>query len=203
MKWIGAADQLPKDSWVFICDDDVRYVHYYISLCVQEAAKITDAEQRKKCIFNTTVFDNLTENVQIFGINLIWGVHGVFVSQEFIQTVNEKFDRTLPQCCLRIDDDVVSVIARDNQYQKVPIPHGLNIGHALLNLQGDALSTSYNKMADRHSCHAKINPTYCDNLLIVVIVLASVLLVLILLALVFIVLHERARRRLKKIKARK
>jgi hypothetical protein len=194
MKWIGAHDLLPENSWVFVCDDDVRYDHHYISLCVEKAGKITDEKQRNKSLFNTSIFDNLTENVQIFSIDLIWGVHGVLVSSEFIRYIHEKFNYKLPPCCLRIDDDVVSVLARDGGYKKVPIPHGLDIGNALMNLQGDALSTSYNKLKDRHECHAIINPTYYDNLVIVICILSPVLLLLFILALTFVIMHEKKRR---------
>lgn len=193
MKWIGANEAIPDNAWVFVCDDDVRYDHHYISLCVEHASKIKDENQRNRSIFNTTIFDNLTENVTIFGIDLIWGVHGVLVSRDFIRLVTDKFNYKLPPCCLRIDDDVVSVLARDAQYKKVPIPHGLNIGHALLNLQGDALSTSYNKLVDRHNCHAIINPVYYDNLLLVILILGPILFVLIVLTIVFIVLYGKQR----------
>jgi hypothetical protein len=180
MKWIGAYAELPEGSWVFVCDDDVRYHHGYINLCVSEAAKITNEVDRNRSLFNADLFDNLTENVVFFGIDLLWGVHGVFVPQNFIAKVGEKFDRTSPDCCLRIDDDVVSVIARDEGYKKVGILHGLDVGHALRTYQSDSLCSSYNKAQDRHNCHSRINPVYGDNLLITVIVLSCLLFVLIL-----------------------
>jgi hypothetical protein len=184
MKWVGAAAAITDpNGWVFVCDDDVRYDHHYISTCVEEAAKVPSNE-RSKCLFNTNLFDNVTENVQIFNIDLLWGVHGVFVPQLFIEYIHNNFDTSLPNCCLRIDDDVVSVMARDGGYKKVSIPHGLNVGHALITLQPDALSTSYNKISDRHKCHSRINPDYGDNLLVVVIVLACLLFVMLIISLI-------------------
>lgn len=181
MKWIGAAGHLPADSWVFVCDDDVRYRHNYVSECVKFASEVTDEEVRKKSIFNSHLFNNLTESTAIFGVDLIYGVHGVLVHSSFLQLVNTKFDRSLPKCCLRIDDDVVSVIARNAGYKKVRISTGLDILDAskkLLANNDNALSTQYNRTFDRHDCHARINHVYAHNLLIMVICLSALLTVI-------------------------
>jgi hypothetical protein len=183
MKWIGAAQVLPEDCWVFVCDDDVRYNHGYISHCVEEATKVAP-EERERCLFNSKFF---TEQTHMYNIDLIWGVHGVFVPRSFLATVDEKFDRSLPTCCLHIDDDVVSVIARDHGYRKVLISSGLDMLQAIKDslMQPDGLGTSYNKISDRHKCHSKMNPEYSDNLLIVVVVLSAVTFALVVAVLVF------------------
>ncbi len=197
MKWIGAVHEIAESTWVFICDDDVRYRHNYISECVTQAAAVAE-NLRLKSIFNSHLFNNLTEATAIFGVDLIYGVHGAFVHSSFLRYVDDSFQRSLPSCCLRIDDDMVSVLARDGGYNKVRIPTGLDLADASYKFffqNADSLTTSYNRAADRHNCHAIINPTYADNLFIAVVTLASVLGAILLVSMIFGVRVMLRRRR--------
>ena len=191
MKWIGAVNVIPRNSWVFVCDDDVRYRHDYIRQCVDIASKCTHKNQT---IFNA---DLNTEAIAIYKMRLILGVEGVFVHSNFINLVDHNFDRSLPKCCLRIDDDVVSIIARDNGYTKKQIPPGINLIQAIKDsaMQADSLSGSYNRTKDRHKCHAIINPDYADGLLDYVTGFSISTIVLFIIVIVLVVLLYRHRRR--------
>lgn len=174
MKWIGPVGTIPADAWAFVCDDDQRYTHNYISVIVsraQQKAKTLTTEDMRKRIFNSWLNMEIGA-VTLFSIDLILGWQGVFVSAEFLSVVKASYDPALPPCCKRIDDDVVSVIARNAGFKVVRVDPGMDLTHALKGLvdSPDALTFAADRTADRHNCHKVVNPQYTDNLEIAAII---------------------------------
>ncbi len=175
LKYIGGKDIVPAGAWVFACDDDQRYAADGIARWLGLVSQDTD-------ILNSSWSLELTARL---GCRLISGYNGVLFSRAFMDTILANFDPQLPLCSLRVDDDLVSIYARDNGFRVKTAPvimdllyFGATVGEA-----ADSLTFSYNRLRDRHKTHVRMNPQYVRGLCGIV-VLASVLIVVVLAALV-------------------
>lgn len=123
------------------------------------------SDQRETTIINSR---HTYEVTFMYGYTLISGYLGVFAHSSFLSFVKSKFDVNLPDYCKRIDDDLVSVYARDGGYKVVTAPFGLDFDHFASELAGnhDGLTWSYDRMLDRHRTHLMINRKYMDNITI-------------------------------------
>lgn len=193
MKYVGAVDEIPDDSFVFVCDDDRYYKKDFISRCVAAMGKV-DNERRKKIIVNGyEMFDDMIGIDQsIFHLDFLYGYDGLLLHKDFLKHVKSQPLDNLKTCCLRNDDDVVSVWARDDGYKKVSISSGLDTSKQPHDI--DALSTSYDRAADRHACQAMINSQYADGLLTAIIVLSIFTFLFLISFLVMFVLWYRKRK---------
>lgn len=195
MKYIGAIDVIPKDAYVFICDDDRYFKTDFISRCVKAMSNIPEDDRKKSLVNGYELFDDaLGFYKSMFHIDLLYGYGGILVHKEFLDYVKSCPIDSLSMCCLRNDDDVVSVWARDKGYKKIPIQGGSEKNQQQHDI--DALSTSYNRTLDRHKCQATINTQYADGLLTAIIILASLSLFFLLVFIVFFILYMKKRGKL-------
>lgn len=158
MKWIGVCGLLPVDSWVFICDDDQEYYPDYVSQLVQK----TPVDDEDVLVTPREVYEPLLRPYTVmFGMKLVTGWSGVLTSQRVINYIAEHFDRSLPDFCKRIDDDVVSVIVRDGGFRVIAIAPIFETQYVINAIKKSSttngLSATTNPWSDRHNCHKLIN----------------------------------------------
>jgi hypothetical protein len=166
LKYIGAADLIPKDAWVFVCDDDQKYKHNYISKLVACAGKQTDTTIRNKTIYNS--WFSFEHDMIFAGMRLISGYQGVLINKQFIECILANFHIELPLQCKRIDDDLVSLYARDNGFRVKSVPVGFDIFY-FFGSQGNIKNSLFGtgkRTSDRHFTHKLLNTKYADNLAI-------------------------------------
>jgi hypothetical protein len=196
MKFIGSLDQIPLDSFVFICDDDQYYQKDYISRCVAKVQTLPPDEQKISIINGFQQFDDaLGFYKSMFNIDLIYGYNGLLVHRNYLEYIQSCPIETLKPCCLRNDDDVVSIWGRNKGYKKVTIPCGVD--SARLNEGTEALGTSYNRAKDRHECHATINSDYANGLLTAIIILVSFCLFFLFVFILMLVLYFKKSKQLQ------
>jgi len=164
LKYIGAASVVPKHAWVFACDDDQRYSHNYISNLVKFAGK--QKENRNDTIYNSLW--TFEWDTMFLSMRLISGYMGVLFHRNFLTCILANFQDNLPVQCKRIDDDLVSLYARDNGFTVKAAPGGINFKYFLRtggNTAGSLLATG-SRLTDRHFTHKLLNSKYADNLAI-------------------------------------
>ena len=166
LKYIGGKDLVPAGAWVFACDDDQRYAADGISRWLPLVTRDTDILNSSWCL-------ELTARL---GVRLISGYNGVLFSRAFMDTILANFDPQLPLCSLRVDDDLISIYARDNGYYVKRAPVIMDLLHfgATAGEAADSLAFSYNRLRDRHKTHVRMNPQYVCGLWVIVAV-ASIL----------------------------
>lgn len=165
LKYIGGKDIVPPGAWVFACDDDTRYVHTGIADWIDTFG----ASLQETDILNASWS---MEPVTRLGLDLISGYTGVLFSRKFMDVIIDNFDPSLPLHALRIDDDLVSLYARDNGFQKRVAPMIMDFVHfaAVFGESTDCLTFSFNRMRDRHRTHSRMNPQYVKKLESLVII---------------------------------
>jgi hypothetical protein len=181
-KYIGGVHLVPENAWVFVGDDDQQYVPDGIARMVAAAGELPQ-ETRNTYVLNSNL---AFESTQRFSFRLISGFLGVFVPASFLRVIDQEFDPNLPLHALRIDDDLVSIYARDNGFFVHNGPCVINWKHYFAHTPKDGLGRSYNRFQDRHLTHMLLNPAYVTNLRNAVIV-SSVLLTVLVFSLIFTV----------------
>lgn len=183
-KYIGGVHLLPENAWVFVGDDDQQYVPDGIARMVAAAGELPQ-ETRNRYVLNSNLG---FESTQRFSIRLISGFLGVLVSASFVRVINQEFDPDLPLHALRIDDDLVSIYARDNGFFVHNGPSVLDFDNyeKASRMNKDGLCHSFDRYQDRHMTHTLVNRAYITNLRNAVIV-SSVLLTILVFSLVFTV----------------
>jgi len=165
LKYIGGKNIVPPGAWVFACDDDQRYVHTGIADWIAAfGATLQDTD-----ILNAAWS---MEPVSRFDIDLISGYTGVLFSRAFMDIILANFNPNLPLHALRIDDDLVSLYARDHGFQKRVAPMIMDFAHfvATGGEGTDSLTFSFNRLRDRHRTHSLINPSYVQKLQSLVVI---------------------------------
>jgi len=185
LKYIGAASFIPQDAWLFTCDDDQRYAHNYISKLVALAGKNSNADSRNRTIYNCAL--TLELDVLMCSMRLISGFWGVFYSRLFLDCILANFSPTLPIESRRVDDDLVSLYARDNNFKVKSVPMGISLKHFLRSNTPSSLHATGKRRSDRHFTHKMLNMKYADNLDIARITLLIISLVLIVIVIVLAV----------------
>ena len=160
LKYIGGQHLIPNGAWVFVCDDDRRYHHDGIMRLVAFVSTLPPSV-REASVINSNLG---LEAIGRFSVRLISGFLGVFVSKLFVNTVQEVFDPALPVHCLRIDDDLVSIYARDRGFVVRSGPNVLTILYNIGRADPDGLSQCYDRFQDRHMTHTRMNKSYVQNL---------------------------------------
>jgi hypothetical protein len=160
LKYIGGLCLIPDGAWVFVCDDDRRYHHDGITRLVAFVNTLPPSV-RDASIVNSNLG---LEAIRRFSLRLISGFLGVFVSKLFLNTIQEVFDPALPLHCLRIDDDLVSIYARDRGFVVRAGPNVLDLLYNVGRADPDGLSQCYNRFQDRHMTHTRMNKSYVLNL---------------------------------------
>ena len=165
LKYIGGKDIVPPGAWVFACDDDQRYVHTGIADWIAEF----DTNLQQTDILNAAWS---MEPASRFGFELISGYTGVLFSRAFMDVILASFDPSLPLHALRIDDDLVSLYARDNGFRKQVAPMIMDFAHfvATGGEGTDSLTFSFNRLRDRHRTHSRMNPNYVQKLQSLVVI---------------------------------
>jgi len=158
MKYLGGRTSVPQDAWAFVCDDD----QCFSPDCIDTWVKLIGRKDVPASVRSTHVHNpsSLKSGVQYSWAHME-GYQGLLVSRQFLDMVHREFDPSLPQFCLRVDDDLVSLYARDNGYVKVIMPDKLIRGSVR---NPDALSRMYDRDRDRHQTHALCNSKYLRNL---------------------------------------
>jgi len=160
LKYIGGKDCIPDGAWTFVCDDDQKYRHDGIARMVA----VLDALSLEKQTMTILNSPWAMESTLRFSMRLISGFAGVLVPKSFIDLVDREFDPELPLHALRIDDDLVSIFARDNGFAVLNCPDIINYKHYFGTSPNDALGKSYDRHQDRHLTHTRMNNLYVDNL---------------------------------------
>lgn len=180
MKWLGPTHDatLPEDAWIFVCDDDQQYRTSFLSECIQ-VLQTLPKEQRNKTFTNT----HSPNVLRFFGVpQMLWGFQGVLIPLQALKDLAQIHAReasALPDCCWRIDDDVVATWLRRSQYQARYVPSGLS-KYSEETVDGLG-ADQWQRLNDRHACHMALNPDYSSNIAIVVVSAVVAVLVLVVL----------------------
>ena len=162
MKYIGAAIEnlIPTDAWMFVCDDDIQYKPNAVQILVDGL--------NQQPISDKTIVSHNDASVSlmwVYGVepkSLITGFAGVLVNQKFAHDILHELPEKMAECCTRIDDDVVTDIAK-------------RLGYVKFNASTPAFESTAqkapnplnntNRIWDRHVCHSSLNGTYAENTL--------------------------------------
>ena len=183
MKYIGAVmdNKIPADAWMFICDDDIEYKPNAVEIFVDGLNQTTFSE---KTIVSHN--DSRTSFMWVYGVepeSLITGFAGVLVHQNFAHDILRELPPKMSECCTRIDDDMVTAIAKRLGYVKYKTK--LPAFESTAQKAPNPLNNT-NRLWDRHVCHSGMSETYAENTLKLLVIISSYFLVS-LLVMVFLV----------------
>ena len=186
MKYIGAAleNKITSDSWMFVCDDDIEYKPDAIQILVDGLN-----ERRSDHPVEKTIVSHNSTSISVmwaYGVEpekLITGFAGVLVNGQFAHDILRELPPKIAECCVRIDDDVVTKIADRLGYVKYKTKTPAY--ESTKQKAPDSLNDT-NRMWDRHMCQSLMSETYAENTLKLLLILSSFMCVS-LLVMVFLV----------------
>jgi hypothetical protein len=174
MKYLGSVieGKLPSNAWLFVCDDDIEYKSNAISTYIADL-NATTTEKYEDTIVNFR--DHKRTLYWMYGIpnaDFIPGFEGVLVSHKFAKSLLDALPEKMPDCCVRIDDDVVSTFAKDLDYRKITASK--RVIEKFDEVSITPLNAT-NRDLDRHECHTRLNPTYNDNIMKMLLIMSGFL----------------------------